>query len=134
MTEDIQQRVDYFLKQLIGPVLLAAAFEIFVQYQEHTAALVWFANGAVFTYIFARFYKDAQAHELQWVTGLTGLTITFIVAVVKIFLFKEIWYLFNAFTEPLVVGAIMGVAALATATLLKKSTHLMLSIKKGGES
>ena len=134
MNEAIQQRVDYFLKQLIGPVLLATAFEIFVQFQERTFTLVWIANAAIFIYIFVRFYTHSQATELKWVAAFAGLTITFIVAVVKIFLFKEIWYLFNAFTEPLIVAFIMGATALGLATALKKSTQLVVSNKKGGES
>lgn len=134
MTEDIQQRVDYFVKQLIGPIALAAAFEVFIQTQDRAPLLTWIANGAILAYIFGRFYKDSSVHELKWSAALSGLTITLIAAISKIFVFKEIWYVFNAFTEPLIVATIMGGAAYVAGTLVKKSTHFVWSIKKGGES
>lgn len=134
MDQDIQQRVDYFLKQLIGPVCLAMAFEVFVQTQSHATALTWVANGALLTYVLVRFHKDSQPHELKWVAAMAGFVVAVIVALAKIFFFKQIWYVFNAFTEPLIVAAVMGLVAYGVATLLKKSTHLMLSMKKGGES
>lgn len=132
--EDIQQRVDYYLKHLVGPLVLATAFEVFVQTQDRVFMLTWLANGAILLYIFARFFKESSAHELKWLAALSGLVMTLIVAIVKIFLFKEIWYVFNAFTEPLVVAALMGGFTYIVASVIKKSAHQLLSIKKGGES
>lgn len=134
MTEEIQQRVDYFTRQLIGPVLLATAFEVFVQVQHRAFFLTWIANAAILSYIFGRFYKDSTVHELKWAAAMSGFIITLVVAIGKIFFFKEIWYVFNAFTEPLITATIMAVVTYAVATLMKKSAHLVLSSKKGGES
>lgn len=134
MTEDIQQRVDYFVKQLLGPIALAAAFEVFVQTQDRAPLLTWIANAAILAYIFGRFYKDSSVHELKWAAALSGVVISLITAVAKIIFFKEIWYVFNAFTEPLIVAAIMGSVAYVAGTLMRKSAHFVWSIKKGGES
>lgn len=134
MTEEIQQRVDYFTKQLIGPIALATAFEVFVQVQHRAFLLTWIANGAILAYIFGRFYKESTVHELKWVAALSGFVITLVVSICKIFFFKEIWYVFNAFSEPLITAAIMAAVTYLVATLMKKSAHVVLSIKKGGES
>lgn len=134
MQEDIQSRVDYFKKQLIGPILLTAAFEIFVQYHPRATVLVWVANAGLITYLLGRFAKHSQGTELPWVAGISGFLITVIVALFKIFLYQEIWYVFNAFTEPFIVGTILAVVTLVCVTMMRKATALSMRLKKGGES
>ena len=107
--EETQTLAEKYFRTFFLPGLIAVVFAISAQFIDNTFWISLIAYIALLAYVSWKLYEEkASPQTAFWALFVAMLIITFLVAVVKLFINFKFVYFLNLITEPLIYAIIGG--------------------------